>query len=299
MLVRALRLGISISMNQPRTTLNLGRTLSLTVIALLMISGCDKNQIASLDSKNSVPIVSDLRFSPDSVYIDNLTPVNGQYTITAMVRAAATDIDGSSDLAAVTVDVLRSNGALAIGSVALRDDGVLPDSVRADGIFSGSVSFSLTRAQSGRYQIRASASDRQGAVSNSLAGQLKLARRNSAPTVFNLDAPDSVTRPVSGNLLFTMSIAAADSDGLADVSEVYFRSLTSSTPDAKIFLYDDGGIVPHNGVTSGDPFAGDGLFSVIVRLPFDAAAGTRIFAFQANDTFHDTSATLIHPLVVR
>jgi hypothetical protein len=188
---------------------------------------------------------------------------------------------------------------MATGGVLLFDDGIAPDSSLHDNIFSGIVQFSLTRAQVGRYQLRVTAVDLQGARSNSPSGQVQLTRRNSPPALFNLEAPDSVTRPLTGNLLFGMSIAATDSDGLADVSEVYFRSLTSSTPERKIFLYDDGGVTPPNGVSSGDRLAGDGIFSVIVQLPFDVAAGTRIFAFQARDTFGDTSATLNHPLIVR
>lgn len=277
------------------------RFLGVVIFSFVILgsAGCDKNQLAPLDSKNSAPLVTQLSFTPDSIYIDNLTPANGAYTVTITVRTMATDGDGLSDLAAVTVDVLRGNGSVAVGGVALHDEGSAPDSARGDGIFSGTVQFSLTRAQVGRYQIRATAVDRLGASSNSPSGQFQLTRRNSPPAVFNLDAPDSVTRPTAGNLLFTMSIAATDSDGLADVSEVYFRSLTSSTPDRKIFLYDDGGAVLHNQVLSGDQFAGDGIFTVIVQLPFDATAGTRIFAFQARDTFGDTSASLNHPLIVR
>jgi hypothetical protein len=96
-----------------------------------------------------------------------------------------------------------------------------------------------------------------------------------------------------------MSIAAADSDGLADIAEVYFRSLNSSDPTAKFFLFDDGGTVQRNGITSGDPLAGDGTFSIIVQLPSTSTTGTRLFAFQAKDTFGDTSATVTHSLEVR
>jgi hypothetical protein len=295
---RVLRPGLSISMNQPKIILTITRSLSLGLIALLIISGCDKNQLASLDSKDSAPIVSQLRFSPDSVYIDNLMPVNGQYTITTPVRAVAADNDGSSDLAAVTVDVLRSNGVPAIGRVALLDDGVLPDSVRADGIFSGSVQFLLTRAQTGRYQIRASAIDRQGSVSNSLAGQLKLARHNSPPGIFNLVAPETLTIPVPDSTLLRMSIAASDSDGLADITEVYWTSPDGQNPTFRFPMKDDGGLSP--GTPSGDPIAGDGIFSFRQWIKDSPTIrGTYRLLFKAADSVGDTSLTFLHVLVIR
>jgi hypothetical protein len=292
-------------MNQPKIIQILTRSLFLGLIALLMISGCDKNQLASLDSKNSTPIVSQLRFSPDSVYIDNLTPVNGQYTITTTVRAAALDNDGYSDLAAITVDVLRSNGVLAIGGVALKDDGVLPDSIRPDGIFSGLVNFSLTRAQSGQYQIRVSAIDKQGSVSNSLAGEFKLTRRNSAPTLFNVVMPDTVDLPNSGYITVQFTASASDSDGLADIRQVFFRRLAPfDSSQTRFIMKDDGSLEPPItvggiSVRSGDNVAGDGRFSFLIPLLSTSTRRTSLFDFQAVDTFGDTSASVQMYLTVR
>lgn len=286
-------------MTRFQTIRTLSGLLAPALIALLIFNGCDKNQLASLDSKNSPPVVSQLWFNPDSVYIDNLTPANGQYSITTTVRAATTDNDGSSDLAKVAVDVLRSNGSLAISGVELHDDGVSPDSVLADGTFSGSAQFSLTRAQAGRYQIRVSAIDRQGSRSNSLAKELRLARHNSAPFLLNLVvAPETLTIASLDSALLRMSIAASDSDGLADIAEVYWKSPDGQNPDFKFPMKDDGGL--SIGQPSGDPTAGDGIFSFRQWIrDSPTIRGTYRLLFKAADSMGDTSSTILYSLVIR
>ncbi|MCZ6776606.1 MAG: hypothetical protein O7D34_09140, partial [Ignavibacteria bacterium] len=93
-------------------------------------------------------------------------------------------------------------------------------------------------------------------------------------------------------------------DGLADVREVFFRSLDSKTPDFKFFLKDDGGTEPPSSPLfqpSGDSVAGDGVFSILIPLvDSPVVRRTNRFAFQAFDTFGDSSGIpLIHFLVVR
>jgi hypothetical protein len=260
----------------------------------LALAGCDKNTLGTIDSRDIAPTVTGLRVAPDSVYIDNLTPNNGTYTTQVTVRANASDPDGRSDLREVAADVLRGDNSVATSGVALHDDGVAPDSVSGDGIFSGIASVSLTRAQAGTFQVRAAAIDQIGAVSNSFYHSLKLTRRNAAPTIAVPNAPDSVALSPTDTLLIAMTIAASDSDGLADLAQVYFRSLTSSDSTRKFFLYDDGGVVTQSHARSGDAVAGDGVFSIIIQLPPSTTFGDRYFAFQALDTFGDTSATYVH-----
>ena len=281
----------------PRNLLLTGFLLFLA--GSFLSTGCDKNQLSPFDSGNTAPIVRDLHITPDSIYIDNLTPTNGEYAVSVIVNVGAADSDGVFDLAEVSADVIRPDGSSTLTGIVLHDDGLAPDTVAGDGKFSGSAEFKLTRAQAGRYLVKVSATDRVGAMSNALMNGLKLARRNSVPVLSNLDAPDSIIRPQTGSLLFSMTIAASDSDGLSDISQVYFKSLNSSDPTAKFFLYDDGGTILHNGVLSGDQLAGDGTYSIIVQLPSSASAGERLFAFQCQDTFGDTSAVLLHSLIVQ
>ena len=271
---------------------------AVLVLWAALYTGCDKNQLASLDSTNAAPLISQLVFSPDSVYLDALTPTNGEYTVTTSVRARATDSGGAGDIAAVTADVIMANGSLAASGIGLHDDGVAPDSAAGDGVFSGSLQFQLTRAQAGRWQIRVSAVDHRGALSNALSGQLKLARHNSPPQVFNLTAPDTLTIAPSDSSLLRMTIAASDSDGLADIIEVYWQSPDGQNPGFHFPLKDDGGL--SSGPPSGDLIAGDGIFSFMQWIKDSPTVrGNYRLIFKAVDTVGDTSLTLLHNLIIR
>jgi hypothetical protein len=259
----------------------------------IVLAGCDKNQLGTIDSKDATPVVSAIRVSPDSVYIENLTPSNGTYTTQVVVRTNAMDPDGASDLRQVLAGVLGKDNSL-VSESSLHDDGQAPDSVAGDGIYSGTATVSLTRAQAGTFQVRTKAIDQAGAGSNANYARLIMARRNSAPLIAAPNAPDSVALSPTDTLLILMTIAASDSDGLADIAEVYFRSLTSSDPTFKFQMYDDGGVRVPTRPLSGDATAGDGVFSIIIQLPPSTTRGDRQFAFQAADSFGDTSSTYIH-----
>jgi hypothetical protein len=164
------------------------------------------------------------------------------------------------------------------------------------------VTTSIPRTQAGVFRIQITASGPAGMVSNQLDLPLKVGRRNSRPVLSGLIAPDTVTVPVGGSVIVRMSVAVADSDGLADVQQVYFRSLTSSTPDFKFFLKDDGGTGDPQfpgWPRTGDAVAGDEIYTVQIPL-FDSPTvrRTNTFAFQAMDS-QDTSTTLIHYLTVK
>lgn len=268
------------------------------LIGTIFSAGCDKNQLSPFDSRNIAPVVRDLLVSPDSINIDNLTPTNGQYVVSINIRVAATDSDGMGSISAVIAQVIRPDGSIAADGLVLHDDGVMPDSISGDSLYSCSAHFSLTRAQAGRYHVKVSATDGQGATGNTLEKMLPLSRRNSPPWIFGLNAPDTLVRPSIGSALFFMSISAQDSDGLADIREVFFLNLDSPS-QTRISLRDDGGAVQPNGITSGDSLSGDGRFSVIVQLPDTVSPRTFHFQFQATDTFGDTSASLLHSLTVQ
>ena len=271
---------------------------AVLVAVIVLLDGCDKNQLASLDSKDYPPILSQLQFSPDSVYLDNITPANGQYTVTLTIRAKASDADGVTDLAAVTADLIMADGSLAAGGIVLHDDGVTPDSARGDSVFSGSLQFQLTRSQAGNWQVRVSAVDRRGASSNSLSRQLKLTRRNSPPVLFNLEAPDILTIAAGDSSLLRMSIAASDSDGLADIIDVHWESPDGQNPNFPFPMKDDGGSSP--GPPSGDPVAGDGIFSFRQWIKDSPTVRGRYrLLFKSRDSAGDTSLTLLHNLTIQ
>jgi hypothetical protein len=274
------------------------RVLRSSVLAMSLTwitPGCDERDLDVLDSLNRAPSANSFAITPDSINVDGITPIGGTYQITLKSRVRATTSDGIGNSISVESSVHRLDGTGIISTAMLHDDGLSPDSVAGDGTFSGELSFSISRTQTGRYLVSAVARDRNGATSNELLRRLILTRRNSPPQVSDLIAPSTVQRPGSGNVLFSMSIAASDSDGLADVRETYFRNLDSPS-QAKIFLFDDGGA---NGSFSGDLLAGDGRFSVVVLLPDTVSPRTFRFLFQAADSFGDTSASPLHLLTVQ
>ncbi len=272
--------------------------LTLLFCTIILFVGCEEGGTGTIDTVSISPQVSDALVSPDTVNVDTLSASGGTYTIKATGRVKASDADG--DLSAVLLRIIGRDSATPFSETALHDDGVAPDSAAGDGLYAGSFEFELTRAEAGPYRIQIVASDSRGLESSALERTLYATRANSPPTLDaqSLVAPDTVDRPPSGSSLYFMSIAATDSDGLADVREVYFRNLNSPS-QAKQFLFDDGGVVGPNGINSGDLFAGDGIFSIIFQVPFDVPTGLYQFAFQAADSFGDTSGTLIHNVVVQ
>ncbi len=281
--------------------------IALCILFLLTLFGCDKNQLEPFDSKDTPPLVSTLQLSPDSINIDNLVPSNGVYNVSVIVRVKASDIDGPSDIISVLVDALRSDASIAVSGNELRDDGVATDSLRGDGVFSGPIAITLSRSQAGRYGVRVRAIDRNGSESNSLVNQLTLARRNSAPVLLNATTPDTIDLPASGYLTVQFTASASDSDGLADIRQVFFRRLIPiDTSQTRFFMKDDGGldpavIVAGISLRSGDDIAGDGRFSFLIPVfPFPTTARrTNLFGFQAIDSFGDTSATIQHYFTTR
>ena len=271
-----------------------GRVALVTLTILLLAVGCEKNETGVIDSKGTPPFLSDETLSPDSTNIDTQIPLNGRYSISTSVTAKVIDRDGPSDVSTVLASVILPKSSDAILSTPLHDDGVAPDLVAGDGIYSAQIQYQISRPQAGRQRIQISAQDREGLDGNILDRTFNAARNNSPPTLANLTAPDTLTVPIGGSVNLHMTIAAADSDGLADIIEVYFRSPDGQNPNFKFPLKDDGASA------SGDLTAGDGIFSIILTVSDSPTVrGTYRFLFQAADSFGDTSATVLHRITIR
>ena len=270
------------------------RTATILAVSVILTQvGCDKNPLGTVESQGHPPSVSKVQLTPTAVYIDSIAPINGSYSITEILKATVTDPDGQSDIRAVLGDIVGPSGEHLFG-VTLLDDGAGPDSLRGDGVFSARVSFSVSRAMVGRYYPFVTATDGSGLQSNGVAPSLLLYRHNSPPRISNLTAPDTVHAQLEVSILIPMTVVASDSDGLADIKEVFFLSLDSSDPTAHFQLLDDGGA---NGSLSGDQLAGDGVYSVVIRLTPTQGMKTRFrFQFQAKDAAGDTSASILHTL---
>ncbi len=264
------------------------------LVALTLFAGCDKNPLGTVDQRGNAPAVTDFTVSPTGARLDTIPPAsNGLATVSAVVSARVSDPDGAGDIAAVTVQALSPAGD-AVSSATLLDNGVAPDAAAGDGVYTGVIQMGLARSDIGTYRIVYSASDRENLTGTTAIRSFLVFRHPSPPWLFNLSAPDSVTFPADGEPeIFRMSVAVGDSDGLADIRDVTLRVLGSSNPNAILHLADDGSSA------SDDPVAGDGIYSIGLRV--DATSVKRLYtmAFQAIDKAGDTSATLLHPFLIK
>jgi hypothetical protein len=264
----------------------------LFLIAALVLGSCEDTNVVGPGSGGEPPAVLNASVVPSTVNIDSLVPVNGVYSFQATLKVAATDIDG--DLAEVHAYVVGPKSSTQIADGILHDDGKDGDITAHDGIYTGILTLTFPRSMAGPYRVQFVATDNQGLRSGTIDISFRVTRANSPPRLLDstLVAPDTIVVP-GGGTTFSVSIAAADSDGLSDIQSVFFLSLDSSTPTNRIELKDDGGADVN--FASGDKLAGDGIFSrVLVATAPPPSPRTFRFLFQAVDSFGDTSATLLH-----
>jgi hypothetical protein len=275
--------------------MNLRAATISAVCAILALAGCDKNPLGTTESRGHPPILSGVTLTPNAVAIDTVTPVNGVYKLSAVLRAKVADSDGQSDIRAVEGDIVDPSGN-HLFIVPLHDDGILPDSTLGDRVYSALVSLSVTRAMIGRYYPYVTAMDGSGLQSTAVAPSILVFRKNSPPELGALSAPDTLVIPSGGTVVLFMTLAVSDPDGLADIKEVYFTSPDGSNPTYRYDLKDDGS---ETQPSSGDAVAGDGTYSILLSLTDSPTIRGRYrFVFQARDALGDTSASLLHYITV-
>jgi hypothetical protein len=267
----------------------------LALLSACVLAGCEDPGTGALDPRGSAPFLASGSVTPDSVNLELLTPGPAGLPVSATASVRISDRDQGGSLTA-TVEAYAPGDDVPVASSVLRDDGTAPDAAAGDGMYTALLQFSATRADAGRFTVRFSAVDELGLRGNTLEEPLVLTRRNSPPVVSDLVAPDTVALPGSGSTLIELSIVAADSDGYADIRDVYFQNLDSSNPLQRFFLRDDGGT---RQPPTGDDRAGDGRFGIIIQLPSSAAKQDYRFSFRAIDVPGDTSAAIVHILTVR
>ena len=256
-----------------------------------MISGCTKQPGGVLDPSGIPPFVGAAAVYPDTIKMKSLPQSNGILTVTIRAQAKLIPQAGSAGIAGVNGVIIASGATDPLLTFVLHDDGSSPDSAAGDGVYSALIQFTIPRSASGFYTLRVVANDIQGFVSNTVEVPLFMLRDNHAPVLSNLVMPDSATVPVADSTTIPLYIRAVDQDGQADINSVYFRSLDSSDPTQRFVMKNDGsapGSVP-----------GDSTYSLIVKLrDSPTVRKTYRFAFQAIDSFGDTSATILHSITI-
>ncbi len=274
----------------------------LVMLLSLFVIGCEKNNLASQDVQFEIPLLSNALVSPDSIYLDSLTPAGGLYSVSSVVNVRMS-FSGSNRT--LTARVFRPTVSEVVAETNLHDDGVAPDLGANDSTYSAQIQFTVQRAFAGRYRVQISARTTEGIVSNILEKSFKLTRRNSAPRLTNVSSPDSVNLPTSGFITVQFTAAVADSDGLADIQQVFFQRIEPvDTSNTKFALRDDGSLGPESNiggilVRSGDDIAGDGNFSFLIPVTPSTPRRTNVFSFHAMESFGDTSNVIQRSFTIR
>ena len=251
-------------------------TVFSSAIAVLTAIGCDTAP-GPRNIEQSAPIVSDLEFSPRSINLDALPPgsiVDGVAHFSIDVEVSVTDAD--SDLESVYLFVLSPDPKSPSAA-----ESIAP--VTENGTFTTTIELVLPTAETGTYTVKVYASDLEGQLGNQATGSLMVFASSSPPVIEDVDMPDTVSRPNQGEppILIPIVATVSDPEGLANILRVETVVNGAGPP---LFLCDDGGIGECNsGSQSGDIVAGDGLFTLTIRLDASNSAGSNEFVFTAYD----------------
>jgi len=245
------------------------------------------------EKKNSPPEISDLTY-PQSVSIDSFQ--------NDLLTVKVTDADGYEDISNVLCHIYYPLSAVWDLKLELNDTGIDGDSSAGDFIFSLLLTpEEIAQVGRGDYSFLIFALDKKNNKSNQLFGEIEYytSAVNLPPEIIQVNAPDTVF--ASGNFLL-LSAEVNDPDGLADIDRVMFNSYKPDGNPASgnpFYLYDDGGEIEWNGITSGDAIKNDGIYTIKVVLPATVMKGTYHFIFEAHDKAGNISNKIDHSLTVK
>lgn len=274
------------------------RHLLLILLIILLLPACDNDKFGPFDTSLSVPFISQTKLAyynidSDTIKSGNQFSLTDTITIRNKIFAQASDKDGLNDLKNVKFIIYLPGTNKLVSQGYMYDNGQEADSIAGDGVFSGLISYKIPRVIVGNFIVELQAEDKSQLRSNIFSTSFRISRMGKPPVIFDLKAPENVTLPISGEKVILMSVAAYDTNGYNDIKEVYFRSLDSSDPTRKFFLLDNGNIS-----TSGDSIANDGIFSILVKLPFNMTPKSYRFEFEAKDYTELLSNKILHTLTV-
>ena len=238
---------------------------------------------------NTAPILSNIS-APDSVRYD--------LSESTLISVDITDEQGFADISFVTGLIYAPFSPVPNLSVNFQIDQTGESPYRA---FAEIPHEPIRAIGPGIYTLFVKALDSKNNQSNEIITSIdfKTGQIDSPPEIVSLIVPDSIR---ADNSLILLQAEVFDTGGLSDIDRVFFFSVK---PDGSLanngnpfFLFDDGGTVSHGGVFSGDPVAGDGIYSVTIRIPAETEKGTFVFRFQAVDKAGLESAVLERTVVV-
>jgi hypothetical protein len=274
------------------------------ILLLSAVAGCaipDKGIIEA----STPPVVTPAGISPGIIEVNKISQhfdPDDPVDTTIVVLAIVTDQDGVEDIIATSV-LLSDPEGRTLSTSALSDDGIYPDQVANDGLYTGKLRLTTTKKQIGNYSVQIQATDRSNQKSNVVFQQVAVKNTaNDPPILSSLILPDSAIIPTGqDSTIVKFVVMVSDSQGRGDIVSV---NGTLKLPDGSMYLsfslYDDGGIVarPPFNVTSGDSAANDGRFTT--RLLFvKKSVGNYTLQLQAKDFAQALSNVITKTFYVR
>jgi hypothetical protein len=170
------------------------------------------------------------------------------------------------------------------------------DAAANDNRFSNRIIFSNQDAN-GKYEIQFFIRDNSGNTKKVAFHHFMFdnGQANVPPVISDLViTPDTVVVADSAEVIH-LSIKAHDDNGLNDIETVFFIVYRpdGTTNGIRVPLFDDGNLIDH-----GDETAGDGIYSLLIKIEPHNMKGTYQFEFQARDRRKEYSNKITHPIVV-
>jgi hypothetical protein len=271
----------------------------LLLAAVCIISSCVKNDSSVIDPQGTSPFVLSASISPTAVNLDTASQ-NDNLVVTISVKVR----QGSSTISSVNCSILDYLGGDVLASGSLLDNGLFPDAIAGDSIFSGQLTIPVASLIVEDFYCQIEAQSTNGGVSNSYILALRVYRQSNRPPVLSdLQCPDTISLGSFPAISFPITVRATDPDGQSDIAKVFFNSYKPNGSPANgnpFQMYDDGSetiIYPPEG-TSGDRIKGDSIYTLTVTIDSSNAKGPYRFDFQAVDRSNAYSNTLTKYILV-
>jgi len=213
------------------------------------------------------------------------------------VEVYVQDPQGPGNITKGLVQVRKENEEVILYTDSLYDDGAYfhpgdGDVIARDGVFCNRFSPNqiLPVVETGLYSFSFYAIDNQGNESQMIDRLISFGT-NSAPTISNIDAPDSYSALSDES---SIRVTVNDSDGFMDIRKVYFESQLAGVNFARFEsdLYNDGD--PEHG----DEVAGDSVYSIKLDSSFVVGkTGSYELLFYVEDSFNEQNDSIpIHTI---
>lgn len=268
---------------------------NLFILFVFLFTSCENSKFSPFDVDVDVPYIQNLKISNHIIDTDTIR-YNNQFSIEDTIIINNQMIvnvrnNGSDQIKSVIFSVTRETDNTIIENGLLTYRRTFIENGISYNEYTGSTNFLIQRKVVGIFTVRVVAIDKDGNNSNVLFASFEIIRSGKPPVIYDLSAPDTVYLPSSGQKVILITIKATDPNN--DIKEVYFRSLDSSDPNRKFFLYDNGNIS-----VNGDSTANDGIYSILISLPYNMTPKAYRFEFEAKDYTELLSNKILHTLNV-